>query len=724
MILFKYLRLVSVSGLFLATSSGVLLAQDEAPEQEETQETVDVQAPVAVDAGQKAEPDRRTLYFIGPKVSLNRQLGPSVGSPQSILPRPLVTPGSITVPSPASGNGVPLSEEDENTEEAALESEAPELPALLEAEPTDQEQDLETQQLDQSRRETELDPYGINLADETFDEGTLAQIDPSGIAVEIEGGRLDTVWQGYDRRQISGFLNQLAEPTLSPTLARLASQIAASQFDLPAPEDDQAVQNFIEARLSVFGAQANRQAYVSLIESLPEDFDWSPLAHHFARAHLLKGELTDACQVADSQRANDLDPYWARLSTFCMAANGNRSGVDFQLGILEETTEVDQTFYQLIDQILVEAEQPAGAVLPPIVNLEQALPADILTAAMVRLARVTAPEVDVSNVNPLAVPLLLENALLSRDIHSRLISYLTARGVADPEAVQTFVQAAEFSDEERTAFQSWLQSTNLPEQERDLTDAGGNKSEIAFDSAILQTLMLQTIAVNPAQAPKVLEQYWSLAGDSDLQPATAPIVSKIASLPEVSASLKDPNSMAIVVRAALLAGDSVTARARSRALRTRVAGEDEEADKALIGLVPLIGAEDWLSGVVGEDRLPIWWADKSATENGYKDANLVFIVREAFDMPVSEAMWSAASAGPVLMEGGSISPAMWRTFLVSLQQSDPLQTLSALYRIMTEVAPSDLPPAMAGTLVAGLKQLGFEEIARSFALEILISQKI
>lgn len=710
-------HIVILLGLVLAQSTAARSFQDEDAQQADqvAEETQTAEEPSAETTF--APPARKTIYFVGPKVALDRQLGPSVGQPKSILPRPLLQPGSLEIPEPQELDSDPVEDllEDQSQDVLGEPIEAVDDSLLL---PGDQE----TTQ-DQPSEQLPFDPYAPNVNADDFDEGALEQIDPSGVAVELSDDSIETVWQGYSRDTIASFLNQLSQPSLSPALARFASNIAASRFDVPAPANDQEILQFITARLQVFEAQANREAYVGLIDILPEDFDWAPLAHHFARAHLLKSELTDACQIADARRANDLDPYWARLSTFCMAAAGNRSGVDFQLGILEETTEVDQVFYQLIDQILVEAEQPAGAVLPPIVTLDDPLPADILTASMARLARVTATNIDVSGINPLAVPLLLENALLPRGVHSNLVSYLMARGVANPDSVAQFIIASEFTDDEKSAFTAWLsQQKDGAENSEALADA--DQQALPIESELLQSLLLHTTASDPVQAGLALRQYWRIAGESNLRPAVASVVSKITTLPNVEAYLTDPVSRAIITRAAFLAGDLESATAWARKLRISVAGEDPDVDAALVGLIPLIEAGQWGEAGVGSTSLPLWWSTRASSAKGYRDANLMFTLQEAFDRPVTDDLWSAVAAGPVLLEGGSVSPAIWRAFLSHIDIGDPIGALTNLYRIMSEVAPGDLPPAMAGTLVAGLRRLGFEETARAFALEILISQKI
>ncbi len=728
--------------------------QSESPEQdqEQGQQASQADETVAVTAKLK-QPERRTLYFLGPDLKLERQIGPSIGTPKSILPQPLVAKGTIQVPEaqpllPNAGAPVPDRLERDAGEGMPPEGTAPDgvdsdpFGDVLTA-PQDAGTNADALQDEGTLPATEETPDG--LSDQTvgvFQEGVLERMDPSGFPV---GQGLDTVWQGYSRERIIEFLTLLSQPSLSPALSRFASAVAASRFDVPEPSSDQDVMDFLAARLSVFQSQADRAAYVGLLDALPADQDWNALGHHIARAHLLKGELTDACFVADARRADDADPYWVRLSAFCMAANGNRAGVDFQLGILEETTSVDPVFYQLIDQILVEAEQLPGAVLPPVTELNGLLPVDILSAAMARLARVTVQDLDVSNVNPLAVPLLLENPMVSRTVQNKLIAYLLDRGIPVASQVMQVIEALEIPEDEIMAVRSWIAAQAAALEGTGL-DAGTvdapMSSELPFEEADLQTVLLSMAIREGGDAPMAVREFWRLAGLSGQQAAVSPVLAAALKSNAASPFIEFSDTLLIAAHAAHLSGDAKTAEQWSRQLRVSVAGENADLDAALIANWPVMAmagnmsltkpsvVSRWLQaqGVGQNVSQNIGQSvDQNATQNSGQDycrqANLVFTLLEAMGDTLGDKQWAALESGPALFSGGSLSPAMWRRYLVAIQHEDPVELLGALYRIALEVGPADLPPAVAGTLVAGLQTMNFEQTARAFALEILISQQ-
>lgn len=688
-------------------------------------------------------PDKRTLYFIGPKLPSLRQQGPSIGAPVSILPKPLVAKGSIEIP-PQPEIDTELSA----TEESAIEQGTAYLEANQSAtagDATPEQGPSQSSNLNQNQSSdqdpddgialgalpVDAEPEGIDQS--AIQEGALEQIDPSGLPVLGLANPIDTIWQGYDRATIQQFLRQLSRPSFSPTLTRLASSIAGSRFSLPAPVNQDEILKIIEARLAVFEATANAAAYTSLLEGLPVDGDWSALASQIARAHLLKGELTDACLIADTERTDDTDPYWVRLAAFCMAATGNRAGVDFQLGILEETTELEPVFYQLLDQILIEAEQPPGAVLSDPLTLNGALQTDILTVAMARLSRVQIPAIDARGLNPLAIPLLLENPSLSIEAQSMLVTYLLERGVGDGSAIAAFASSLILQEGEADAALIFADIAPVPEPvEDEVVDAPQdlNPEETAamtMPEGKLQTILLALVAGAGEEGQKALafDHFWKRALDNGKLAAAAPALNALTkSAGFAGANQILPKVRGSLARAAMLSGDDQTANGWTRYLRTSVAGQNVDADKALVDLWPLLGVQEDTAPEDFAGRLNLWWRRQAENPLGFEQANLLFGIMDASGAGVSNGLWDTLARGPAAFEGVAISPALWRKFEQDVQLEDPVAALSSLYQLLGEVGPADLPPAISGVLVYGLRQLGFEDTARALALEILISQKL
>jgi len=744
-----------IAACSLMMVSAVVYAQDQdeqdqdapAPEPEVQQQldrvgAEDDQKPSVLE---KKTSEKRTLYFIGPKLPSQRQQGPSIGAPITIFPKPLVAKGSIVIQAPpeagagqtpvenpvsaegrlSPAEGIPVEDDLEVDQLSQKEAENPERP---EAEGLDTLAPERTLPL----LDADADSGGVGDIDQDkIQEGLLEQIDPSGLPVLGLANPIDTVWQGYERATIQKFLQRLAKPSFSPTLTRLAASVAGSRFSLPAPNGQEDILKIIEARLAVFEASANTSAYVSLLDGLPADGDWSALASHTVRAHLLKGELTDACLIGETERAGDTDPYWVRLAAFCMAAAGNRSGVDFQLGILEETSELEPVFYQLLDQILVEAEQPPGAILPDPVTITESLQTDILTVAMARLSRAKIQEIDAQRLNPLSISMLLENPSISTDAQTMLVAYLLERGIGQEAAIASFARSFALQDGEIEAALAATDKASADDQlDGEIAEAvqelDAEQLELpAMTEGRLQAVLLAAIAGADDQDTRnrAFDRFWTRATDTGKLASAAPVLN-LLTRNEASLASATPETHGQLARAAMLSGDGQFANHWSRRLRTTVAGQDAGADNALIALWPLLALGEQGTSESAASRLNLWWQQQSDNPEAYQQANLLFSVVGAKNSDVPEALWDKVAQGPATFNGAAISPALWRKFEMSVHAEDPVAALSSLYQLLSEIGPADLPPAISGVLVSGLKRLGFEDTAKALALEILISQKL
>lgn len=748
----KY-RGIAVSSLMMVSVVAYAQDQDEQdqdapgpePEVQQQLDRVGAEGDQKPSVLEKKTPEKRTLYFIGPKLQSQRQQGPSIGAPITISPKPLVAKGSIVIQAPPEAGAGQTPVENPVSPESRF-SPAEDIPVEngLEA---DRQSQIELENPEQPEAEglDILAPEGAlplldvgansgeigDIDQEGIQEGLLEQIDPSGLQVLGLANPIDTVWQGYDRATIQTFLQRLAKPSFSPTLARLAESVAGSRFSLPAPNGQEDVLKTIEARLAVFEASANTSAYVSLLDGLPADGDWSALANHTVRAHLLKGELTDACLIGETERAGDTDPYWVRLAAFCMAAAGNRGGVDFQLSILEETSELEPVFYQLLDQILVEAEQPPGAILPDPVTIEGSLQTDILTVAMARLSRVKIQSIDTQNLNPLSISLLLENPSLSAEAQTMLVAYLLERGIGQEAAVASFARSFALQTGEIEAVLAATDKASTDDQRDDeIAEAAQELDAELLELPVmtegrLQAVLLAAIAGADDQDTRnrAFDRFWTRATDTGKLAAAAPVLNLLTSN-EASLASATSEMHGKLARAAMLSGDGQFANHWSRRLRTTVAGQDAGADNALIALWPLLALGEQGASESAASRLNLWWQQQSENPEAYLQANLLFSVMGANSGDVPEALWGEIAQGSATFEGVVISPALWRKFEMSVHAEDPVAALSSLYQLLSEIGPADLPPAISGVLVFGLKRLGFEDTAQALALEILISQKL
>lgn len=744
--------------LFLASFSPIL-AQDSADQADQEAETEQQAAEQDSAASPKNEPetaqpsadarpqrvssaDRRTLYFIGPDIRAQRQTGPLVGTPKKILPQPFVTPGSVPIPDPKpvelvgdEALAVDTQPLDQNTLEADVTASGL-LPSLGEPVVSETADSAQT-----------LDSEDIQAAE-------LEQLDPSGIPVTTDRPGMNTIWEGYARSQIIKFLNIAAKPTRSMTMRHLARDIAASRFILPEPENDADIHAVIKARLAVFSAQADSQSFAALIDALPQDRDWSAIAPEIVMSHILEGRLVDACAAGELERAIDSDPFWVKLSAFCLAANGNRSGVDFELRILEEGVNLDAAFYQLIDRILVEGEQPPGAIIADPAPLNATLKADVLSAVMARLARVQVDAIDLTNAEMLALPLLLANPGLSDEVRMQLVRYGLANGYALKADWVQFASTLELSEGMLTLLYSsqeevepGIGSSDEQSVETSGTATQGleafvdpNVDPNAESIAVMAALMQGIPRVREAALAKVMGE-----GALGALSYVAPFITEIGEQ-WVPADVS-PEAQAMLARLAVLAGDEVASNHWMLGLRSAVAGGSREIDSALVSLVPYLALQeggvyasaipDWLNrtsiavehsgqpdasanALEGDNAIPL--ATVRLPEGTLSDASLLFAVMEALAEPLDEDMWALLVGAPYSTEGRVIAPQFWRMLQDASSRQDPVDTLSHLMVLMQDMKPADMPAAGTAAILKAMQDVGFGPMSRQLAAEILVEK--
>lgn len=669
---------------------------------------------------------KRTLYFVGPGVQAQRQTGPIVGAPKTILPQPFVPVGTVALPAPVD------SEATSDDASNALEEDA-NNPDTLETDTTDDGQELTD--IDQEGDGLTTDNSQNNAADDVeADNITVAeleQLDPSGIPVALEGVQAtDTVWQGYSRAAIVKFLKRAAEPNQSLAMRQLARDIAASRFILPLPEQDLDIDQIIAARLAVFEAQGDAVSYAALIEALPKDRAWPALARQIATARLLQGRLVDACAHGDVRRAIDSDPYWVKLAAFCMAANGNRAGVDFELSILEEAVRLDDSFYRLIDFILLEAEQPEGSIVSDPVPLTGTLKADVMSASMARLARVLVEEIDLEGASMLALPMLLSNPNLSEDAQIKVAQFGKRGGYSNGAHWLQFAGGLLMTDEMRAfildgdlAGEAVIAggSEDVPVEESSGDADQPLEFQIDPDIAHMAAIVSGEKALRDA----------ALASSNVLQSA-APFA--VAASAGWEAGDISPDMRVRLSRLAALVGDDKTYRYWSRSLRSTVAGENPEIDVALIDLVPVFALE---GSVVDPALIGRWYSERAARlqlaqsnepdgvvvdDAALDKAGLLFAVMDAMQKPVGEDNWQRLDSTSFSDDGKAVSPRFWRLLNDAHSRKDPLDTLYLVMGLMKDVRPGEISAASAAAVLKALQDVGFEKTARRLAAEIMVEQ--
>lgn len=693
---------------FLAFSwSSATTALQETSEQNVEETPVEEAVPAVTKQGTETQFQRprektKNLYFFGGRPVLNRQLGPSITAPKSILPQPFLPAGTIVVP-PAPAVEEPLETNVDALPDTVFQGEqvisgenVTDLDETIVAGPVSEE--ITQGQISEAEQEEPL--VELNGQDGMLEVSTLEELDPSGISLLPSDDAFPAdMWVTYSRAAIAERLSDFHYPGTSPALKRLANKLALSGVTVEDPANKEDVTSFIEARLDLLEALGNAKSYADLLLALPASHDWSPLARHFANAYLIDGKITDTCELANMQRAQDSDPYWLKLIAFCDAVNGNRAGVDFQLGVLEEITIVEPSFYMLIDQILIEAEQPTGAVLPAPVTLPNAIRIDVLEATMARLARVKIEQLATEGVNPLAVDMMIGLPGVLPEAKTDLIGLAVRRGWISGDMFALYARTVEASEEAVTTAENMA----------------GNDSSFLVDATFAKAAADSTTVGQKAEA---LARIWSRFEAQNYRVLGARGLYALMGSEKPAPTA----TAAVMARSAIAAGNTDLANQWFLALRSQNAGTDDAIDAQLIDLLPLMALETGSDVALDAGLLKLWWQAQAENEKRYEQANLLFSILEALGKDIDDEAWLWLETGPVTLAGNAPAPAQWRRFLLAARSNDKPALLASLFRLFSDGGPALVSSSLAGSIVGTLMSQGFDEEARAIAIEMLIGQ--
>lgn len=633
-----------------------------------------------------ADQQRRRLY-LGKQPRAARQRGVLLSKPRSILPEPFVPPGSLAIPPLAAPQPV-------DAGEMVAEGASPDemLAGVLPIEDGQDGQD----------GAVEVENGSVSLVQQGFEAGTLDDLDTSVQAIDpaaVEAG----FWSGYDHVSAVNILAKLATMPLSDVLRKTAQDLSLGGFDLEDSDFEGAELDLLRARLGLLMAVGDANGYRSILSDLPDTENTADLRWENARAALYAGDLADACARADEARLTDGDAFWVRIAVMCAAARGNRSGVDFQLGILEQLGPVEASFYTLSDMILVEAEQGEGTGGAGL-SLTAPLEVDSLSVAMARLSRAQVETVDLSAAPPIGLKALLALPGLTAGASYPVLRRALIDGVADTGTVMGRVRLLQVENPDRG----------------DLFVAAETDASFRTDLRLMDVLGDED--ANMRDRMSALKSLWRRALEGGYAGGLSPTLLELTrGLP--AQGLVDES---ILVRAALLAGNMQRAEAHMAGLRAQASLDVLDSVTALQSLTLLGATTPESAGFVSplDSATFQGWYLASSERNplgARSQAALVLAVSDALEMGLTDEDWAAfMNAGE---EGGRTQAApiaLWRQLVKARAEGDRPQVLMTGAALLGRVDPLMQSPAMLGSVIASLRLAGFEKEAHALALDLLV----
>ena len=665
----------------------------EKPDQDRAENSdVDLAEPVSTDEKAAARAKKLRRWYLGARPQLPGQLGPSGGVPKNVIPQPFLPLNDL--------KKVLLEEEATPVDGPDLvESESgtdPLQPNFIDSEG---QESSESGLLPDTVADTGSDTF-TGFAQTDLQETDLALPDPSleGLVDGIDETVAD-IYAGQLRADVlaslTGLANRSADKSLSPVLDDFLRRLLRAPLPIEGSEAVSDIAALLTARLSLAESLGDADAYSAII-ALFED---ERLADSFARLRadhvVLIGDLGGACTLASERRTSDSDPFWLRIGAVCAAIAGNRTDVDFQLSLLEEISDIEDAFYGLTNRILLEAEgaasgNAAGTLDQIILNDFEPSPLNI---AMARLTNALIDSVRLSKARPLEVLQALKLPSLSDAARADLVGLAIERGQIDPGEIVSFFRQSAY----------------------DLNDAveGASIEDFTVDAALGHAAVSgEDEAVRLDAAARL----WQRSRERGTEALMALALSTGLQDIEPKASLGF--RLAPLFRVAVLAQDNEKAAAIFTTMRTLSRGNDLLADQALLLAVPVAVA----AGMAEPSLLTKARLEDSIEVNGAAKTILLLSMLEGLDIAeVTDDQWDTV-VGIERLETTVVNPVIWRRYLQAVETGDPVTVLSALPMALSALQSGGADPAFTGSMAAGLKAVGLDELSNQLMREYLYAQ--
>ena len=473
------------------------------------------------------------------------------------------------------------------------------------------------------------------------------------------------------------------------------------------------------------------------------------LARSIVSANFLRGDLTAGCDVLDGYEAGYVDPFWQKALVICQIVAGKGAEASLGLDLLrEERGDTDGVFQNIAYSAAV------GAPVAP-EQLETPGAADILTFAMLTVARAELPDWMLASNDPALVRAMLVSPQVDQARKLALAHRALRHGVVDAGDVVAVYDGLGASDEDIAA--ALLEPDTV---DRDVW--------LAY---LYLAARNQTVAIARSEA---LWEAWTLAQAAELDDIV--MTTTAALLADVPATSDFGWLAAAATRAALLAGEhdlaiewyqlvvrqarSVADMARATALmwpEMRVIGRNlpdaPEAEPVaapaqntdprtgvpaniaapITGAVVSPAAADRLGQLIAQTpRAPVpWsptrlsrWIDLAGNNEGTADIGTALYLLQILGDPVSEEHWRGVpvATDPATDDRGTIPSTAALAGLARAAIAKRRAEVT-LYAMIVLGQAGETPHAgVVANVVRGLQRVGLDADAQAIARAALVAR--
>lgn len=586
---------------------------------------------------------------------------------------------------------------------------------------------------------SEIDVINLEVEDGSV-YGTLG-IRQTGLAPNI--------WQPSEIEKIEKLLSALTLPSTSPAMDDIARKLLLAISKAPTGEaiemelapqnissftnrgriveepdeetgpvqfDEELLKKFINLRLQKLMERGNLQDLVSYIQNLPDGM-LEPKQQN-AETLMLGGDLIGACQMtvdarnasADRERqmnrfmaqnqeseTNQEGVFWLKMLAFCRVLEGNNSGAQIAIDMLNEQGNNDFIFSDLLARLMEDQEVRGTFLSRGLTSLEP------LNYTILSLLDQPIDADLLENSSPLITSALIINPNMSPDNRFQAAVKSYGYGGVTAESLRNIYGLQEFT---ATEYNNALRTAEF--DDRPIADALLYQAASRQQNAYAKAQMLETI--------------WERGQETNDLPRKAAI--NVETLMSISPSSELINHAHHIARGLILAEERTKAIEWYNFARRNAAGGDAEATRALINIWPLAIIANGSGPIPWSDSiLTLWWNGQMvlSPENRESKAALFYAIAEAFDHQVSEEKWEDLITESRSENVQAIPIAVWRDLIRSIGENKQGQSLVLALIAMGQKGPGALDPTGISTIIRTLRSFGMEQEARKVAIEALVA---
>lgn len=512
-------------------------------------------------------------------------------------------------------------------------------------------------------------------------------VDAVGVLGETEGGFGADMWSGSSRALVAKLLPSLPAASGSRTMRAMMRRLLLSTAAVPDGPAPKGV-SLLAQRVERLWAMGEPDAMLALIDAAPHGPETRPLLRQRIDGLLLKGDSAAACADLPAARAAaDADLYLAQVEAFCHALAGRTAEAALTATWLRDRGHVDSAFQALLEALL-------GEPVPDLDSLRQPTP---LHLAMLKAAKRPIP----ADAAESSAPAVLRAVALAVNAppETRLAAAEKAEwlGALDTETLRQLYAGMTFRQEEA---------------ERSIEDAGedrgGRSRALLFRAAQMQK--------TPSARAEIVAKAFALARrHGHFESAArlyAPLIEELKPTPDLAFFAGD------ALRGLLAAGRSFKAKPwlplAERAPRDPV-----------WPLIRLLEAGD--DDGVPPAKLLAWLAQRRplAADRAGRQGAVLFGLLDALGDKVGTEGWLALMEGPPLQPAPALpTAALWHALRLAAEDLRLAETVLLALISLGPDGPGGTEPTSLYRVIAALRLVGFDDEARSLAVEAALANGV